>query len=59
MTWLWAQLSLNIETEKMKKCWEEREKVGKAVRTSGSKRPKGHCGDKDKAEIGETGRERE
>lgn len=50
---------MNIETEKMKKCWEDREKVGKAVRTSGSKRPKGHCGDKDKAEIGETGRERE
>lgn len=43
----------------MKQCWEEREKVGKAVRTSGSERPKGHCGDKDKAEIRETGRERE
>lgn len=37
----------------------DREGVGKAQteRGSGSERPKGHYGDKDKAEIRETGRE--
>lgn len=58
-----AQWSLNIETEKVRECWEKkenyREGLGKAEteRGSASERPKGHHGDKNKGERRETGRE--